>query len=136
MDILHAAVVTERARGFVASLQSLGEAEAAAHGTTLEQVHFHEVGAVDSIVDVVAAAVCLDNLEIDAVVVPVLYEGVGHIRCQHGMMPVPVPLCCAYRLPSPSAAPYRCRTSGVCYPTQFSPLPLPSTPRRCRMNLS
>ena len=92
MDILHAAVLTERARELAIRIFTiLGEAEAAAHGTTLEQVHFHEVGAVDSIVDVVAAAVCLDNLEIDAVVVPVLYEGVGHIRCQHGMMPVPVP---------------------------------------------
>ena len=53
----------------------LGEAEAKAHGTTLEQVHFHEVGAVDSIVDIVSVAVCLDNLNIDNVIVPVLYEG-------------------------------------------------------------
>ena len=69
----------------------LGEAEAKAHGTTLEQVHFHEVGAVHSIVDIVSVAVCLDNLNIDNVIVPVLYEGGGTIHCQHGILPVPVP---------------------------------------------
>lgn len=69
----------------------LGKAEASAHGVSIDEVHFHEVGAVDSIVDIIAVAVCLDNLEIEEVIVPVLYEGSGFIRCQHGLIPVPVP---------------------------------------------
>ncbi len=69
----------------------LARAEAKAHGTTPEEVHFHEVGAVDSIVDIAAAAICLDNLDITKVIVPELYEGRGLIRCQHGKLPVPVP---------------------------------------------
>ena len=71
--------------------QVLAEAESKAHGVPAEEVHFHEVGAVDSIVDILAVSVCLDDLSIRKVIVPELYEGRGCIRCQHGVIPVPVP---------------------------------------------
>ena len=71
--------------------QILAEAEAAVHGKTLEEIHFHEVGAVDSIVDIVAVAVCIDNLSPSGIVISALTDGKGQIRCQHGLIPVPVP---------------------------------------------
>ena len=71
--------------------QILAEAEAAVHGKTLEEIHFHEVGAVDSIVDIVAVAVCIDNLSPSGIVISALTDGKGQIRCQHGLIPMPVP---------------------------------------------
>lgn len=92
ISIIEKANITNNAKKIAVNIFNiLGKAEAAAHGVSIDEVHFHEVGAVDSIVDIVAVAVCLDNLEIEEVIVPVLYEGSGFIRCQHGIIPVPVP---------------------------------------------
>ena len=90
--IIEAAQLAPRARALALSMVDiLAHAEAKAHGVPLDQVHFHEVGAVDSIVDIIAAAVVVDDLDIDRVIVPRLVDGRGTIRCQHGVIPVPVP---------------------------------------------
>lgn len=109
LRILDASALSDRARSLAAkTFGILARAEAKAHGVALEDVHFHEVGAVDSIVDIAAAAVLVDYLGIERVCVPVLADGRGTIRCQHGVIPVPVPatvnVCAAHGLPLASRA--------------------------------
>ncbi len=103
-ELLDAAPLAPGARDLARrAFEILARAEARAHGVAVEDVHFHEVGAVDSIVDIVAASVLLDHLGIERAVVPVLRDGHGTIRCQHGVIPVPVPatvnICAAHGLP-------------------------------------
>lgn len=69
----------------------LAKAEAKIHNQDPNDVHFHEVGAVDSIADIVGAAVLLFMLKIDRVVCSELYDGYGFTSCQHGLIPIPVP---------------------------------------------
>ena len=91
-EIIEGSSITARAKQTALKIfEILAQAESKAHGVPVEEVHFHEVGAVDSIVDIVSIAVCLDDLDITDVIVPVLYDGTGFIRCQHGQIPVPVP---------------------------------------------
>lgn len=80
-----AKAIAHRTFGFVA------DAEARAHGVPVGEVHFHEVGAVDSIADIIAIAVAADDLAPDGVVVSDLPCGYGTVRCQHGLIPVPAP---------------------------------------------
>ncbi|MGM9581148.1 MAG: nickel pincer cofactor biosynthesis protein LarC [Anaerovibrio sp.] len=91
-EVLAASSLSPAARACALKIfDVLAAAEAKAHGTDIDKVHFHEVGAVDSIVDIVTIAVCLEDLQLDGVVVGSLTDGCGTIRCQHGIMAVPVP---------------------------------------------
>ena len=76
-------------RRALAIFTALAAAEAKAHGKTPETVMFHEVGAIDSIVDICSVAICLDDLGIEDIVVESLSEGHGTIHCAHGLMPIP-----------------------------------------------
>ncbi len=66
-------------------------AEATVHGVTVEEVHFHEVGAIDSIIDIVGAAICFRKLDVGAVYVSEIELGGGLVKCDHGILPVPAP---------------------------------------------
>jgi hypothetical protein len=73
------------------AFQLLGEAEAAIHSIPIEKVHFHEVGAVDTIVDIVCAAAGCETLNVDRWLASPLNVGSGTVKCQHGTLPVPAP---------------------------------------------
>lgn len=71
--------------------KKIGEAEGHIHGIPLENVHFHEVGAVDSIIDIVGAAILIDQLKITSFISSPLPVGTGKIKIAHGIYPVPAP---------------------------------------------
>lgn len=71
--------------------EKIAVAEAKVHNTTVDKIHFHEVGALDSIIDIIGAAICFHKLKIDKVIVSKLELGGGFVKCAHGNLPVPAP---------------------------------------------
>ena len=90
--VIFAAALPDRvSKNAVAVFARLADVEAQAHGTTIDKVHFHEVGAVDAIIDIVGACWCLNRLGVERVVCSPLPVGSGMVRCEHGVLPVPAP---------------------------------------------
>ncbi len=90
--IISAAAISETAKKTaIAIFEALGQAEAKIHNTSVESVHFHEVGAVDAMVDIVCAAVGTEALGVDEIVCSSLNVGGGTVKCAHGVFPVPAP---------------------------------------------
>jgi len=92
LEILKLSALSEGVRDKACRVfQRLAEAEAAVHGTTVEKVHFHEVGAVDAIVDVVGSVLALELLHVDRVICSPIPTGSGTVTCDHGVLPIPAP---------------------------------------------
>jgi pyridinium-3,5-bisthiocarboxylic acid mononucleotide nickel chelatase len=92
VHIIRSSGISDKAKQLsIAVFGEIAKAEAAVHGKRLSEVHFHEVGAIDSIVDIVGTAICIDMLKADRIFCSPVHEGQGFINCRHGRLPVPVP---------------------------------------------
>ena len=92
LAMIESAPLAPRAKAAASAVfRNLGEAEAGVHGVPIEKVHFHEVGAVDSIADIVGACVALDLLDVSEVLASAVNVGSGNVQTEHGLLPVPAP---------------------------------------------
>jgi pyridinium-3,5-bisthiocarboxylic acid mononucleotide nickel chelatase len=91
-NIIRKAAISDSAKNTAISIfEVLGVAEAKVHGVDIEKIHFHEVGAVDAMVDIVCASVGAEALGVDEIICSPLNVGGGTVECEHGTLPVPVP---------------------------------------------
>lgn len=94
-EIIDKAEISENAKNVAKKIfKIVAEAESKVHNKDISEVHFHEIGAIDSIVDIVSFAVLYDNLKPEKVYFSTLTEGQGTVKCQHGELSVPVPAVC------------------------------------------
>ena len=92
IDIINSSEIDNKAKELAIKIfTNLGRAEAKVHGTDIDKIHFHEVGAIDSIVDIVGFSILFSRLDVDEVIVSPVNTGSGHVKCAHGIMPVPAP---------------------------------------------
>ena len=90
--IINSSSLNPRVKTLAAKIfRLIAESEAIVHNTTPQKIHFHEIGAVDSIIDIVGAAICLEELAVEKIFVSTLEMGCGTVKCAHGTLPVPAP---------------------------------------------
>ena len=92
VKIIKASTITDKVKeNAIQVFTELAKAEAKVHGKSIEEIHFHEVGAIDTIIDIVGSCLALDYLKIEKIYVGRMQTGRGFIKCAHGLMPVPAP---------------------------------------------
>jgi Uncharacterized conserved protein len=91
-EIIDRSEIADKAKAISKKIfNEIAAAEAKVHGKKINEVHFHEVGAIDSIVDIVGVGICIAALDPDVIYASPLHDGTGFIQCRHGLLPVPVP---------------------------------------------
>ncbi|MBO5244477.1 MAG: nickel pincer cofactor biosynthesis protein LarC, partial [Selenomonadales bacterium] len=92
VKLIEASTLNDRVKAnSIKVFTNLAKAEAKVHGKTIDEVHFHEVGAVDTIVDIIGNVICMDKLGIEKIFYSKVHVGNGYVNCAHGKMPVPAP---------------------------------------------
>ena len=125
--------LSEKVRGDILAVYGLiAEAESHVHGVPVEEVHFHEVGALDAVADVAAVCLLMEKLSPQQVVVSPVHVGSGQVRCSHGILPVPAPATAYLLREVPiyggSVKGELCTPTGAAllkhFATRFGPLPV------------
>lgn len=91
-DIINSSTLSDNVKKLSLNMfMKVAKGESKVHGKPLDEVHFHEVGATDSIVDIVGASICFDYLKVDKIMASTVELGGGFVKCAHGLIPVPAP---------------------------------------------